>query len=199
MEAKHSNKYLKSLDVIVGSYTEQAKRTLRSFDKLPRDYFIKNASDVVWDDYMHFFQDAYHLKDWIIWDENNSVSENEVNKVLESEPELKLLQAIVTKMKHFKITRLKTRFVNINFQWKEENEVFYPEIAYEEEGYLMVDDEGYLLTEDGDKLIITSEKRKIHPKDLAEKVLLAWEDFLKQQILRGNFELIKDWDLKLRS
>ncbi len=178
------------------SYIDQAKRMFRSFKRLPDN--PSKFTDHDWDDYYHFFQDAYHLKEWIANDENNAVSNKMLNEFIEKEPEIKLLQTVVTNLKHFKITVLKTRFSNIRFEMKEEKSIPYPSIAYEEEGYLMINDKDYLLLENGGKIIISSEEKEIHPKELAVKVIEAWLDFLKQQVLEGNLKLVKDWDLKKR-
>lgn len=50
-----------------GSYEDQVNRMLRSYNKLPLCSLLiqEKCTSEIMDSYIHFFQDCYHLKDWI--------------------------------------------------------------------------------------------------------------------------------------
>ena len=182
------------------SYTDQARRVVRSFAKLPKNNYALEFSEEEGDAYYHFFQDAYHLKDWVLGDDNTNISRGKMNEFIEKNENMKLLQSIVNSIKHLRINNSNNKFSNINFIWKDSSEAEVgscPSILYEEDGYLMIDDNGFLLTEDGDKLIIGTAEKEIHPKKLAVKVLIAWNIFFKENNLTGGFEIVQDWDKHL--
>lgn len=179
------------------SYIDQAKRVVRSFAKLPKDNYPESMTEEEWDDYYHFFQDAYHLKDWIIHDEVVTIGRDEVNNFIDGNINMKLLQSVVNSLKHLKITNPKNQFPNINFEWTEKESKGHPSVVYEDQVFLLAEDGDHILLEDGDKMMIESEQKNMHPKKLAVKVLIAWNNFFKQHGLEGGFRITDTWDKHL--
>jgi len=81
------------------NYQDQAKRVIRSFNKLYRKN-VKIVDDRIIDNYYHFFQDCYHLKDWLINDKG--INKEDVNLHFNVSI-LKITQSIATFAKHFMI------------------------------------------------------------------------------------------------
>ena len=107
------------------SYIEQAKRVVRSFKKIPPPNYPNFTHDEVWDAYYHFLQDSYHLKDWILNDDaviiggDKACKNGEINAFIEGNVNMKLLQAVVTNMKHLKANHDHIAFKEINLTWSE--------------------------------------------------------------------------------
>jgi len=177
-----------------GSYTDQAKRVLRSFKKLPKNNFSKIITEKIKDNYYHFFQDAYHLKDWIVNDPKLNIKKKDVNNFIDNNKYLKILQGIANATKHLKLEDNSNKYKNINFNinkvsWREigNKATEMPVISYIEDSYLLTQEGGFLLTQSGGKLIIKSEEKEIHAKALAVNVLIAWNNFLKKYKLEGGY------------
>jgi len=89
-----------------GNYLEQTGRIVRSFNKLPKKNVSKKISEKMKDDYHHFFQDCFHLKDWIINDDELSNQiKNEVENFINTSKYLKHVADIANASKHLKLTR----------------------------------------------------------------------------------------------
>jgi hypothetical protein len=174
-------------------YTNQARRAVRSFTKLSKENYPAEFSEEDWDAYYHFFQDAYHLKDWIVNDKNTKITREEMNKFIEENGDMKLLQSIVNSTKHLVLSNPNNKYSNVDFVWNDNSKSeakSFPSILYEEDSFLLSQDGGHLLFQDGSKIIIKKEEKEIHPKILAVKVLIAWNNFFKERNLKGGFEII---------
>lgn len=57
------------------------------------------------DDVWFFFQNCYHLKDWIIHDDTNPISSKTVEADIERNLELKLCADLANRSKHLKLTK----------------------------------------------------------------------------------------------
>jgi len=86
-------------------YSEQLKRTIRSFNKLPREKVLKKIDPRTIDNYYHFFQDCYHLKDWIKNDGSVKKEVSDVEEYINKSSYLKIIAGIAIAAKHLKITR----------------------------------------------------------------------------------------------
>lgn len=178
------------------SYTDQARRVVRSFKKIPAPNYPNSTPDEVWDAYYHFLQDAYHLKDWILNDDavvigsNREHKRKQLNAFIEGNVNMKLLQSVVTSMKHLKADYNHIAFNEINLTWSEGGLRPSPAISYGDLDF-DVDDEGnFLLEEDGDTMKVEVATKTMHPKKLAVKVLVSWNKFFANHGLEGGFEII---------
>ncbi len=178
------------------SYTNQAERVVRSFKKIPAPNYPNSTPDEVWDTYYHFLQDAYHLKDWILNDDNVIIGgdkkhkEDQINAFIESNVNMKLLQAVVTSMKHLKADHKHIAFKEINLAWSEGGLKPSPAISYDDLVFDVDDKGNFLLEEDGDTMKVEVATKTMHPKKLAVKVLVAWNHFFKSHGLEGGFEIM---------
>lgn len=166
-----------------------AERVVRSYRRIPEPGYPNATQEDVWDAYLHFFQDAYHLKDWIVCDESVGVDPKEMNRFIDGNQNMKLLQAIVTKAKHFRADHDHIAFREINLAWDDGGLKPSPEIGYEEAGDLLTEDGDHLLTEDGEKILLEAESKRMHPRRLTVKVLIAWNQFFKEHGLEGGFQV----------
>lgn len=174
-------------------YEEMVQRILRSYKKIPEPGYPNSTRDEVWDAYLHFFSDAYHLKDWITNDDQlrPKITVEEMDKFIETFPNMKLLQTIVTKAKHLKADRSHIQFRDASVSWDDGSPRPSPAIGYEDNGFLLTEEDGYLLNENGDKIEIGGHKQEIHPRDLAIKVLFIWNKFFVDNKLKGRFSIEK--------
>lgn len=178
-------------------YTDQAKRVVRSFEKIPEPGYPNSSPDEVWDAYYHFFQDAYHLKDWVANDKGTKVDHDDVNTFIAGNVNMQLLQGVVTNMKHLRADAKHVTFKEIDLTWDDGGPKPSPEIGYDVHVF-DIDDEGkFILEEDGDSMKVEVEKKTMHPRKLAMKVLIAWNQFFKQHGLEGGFHVSGKWEESL--
>lgn len=85
------------------THVDQIKRAIRSYNKLPNGKVIKRIDPRTIDNYYHFFQDCYHLKDWIINDPTISVSKQDVENYINGSKYLKIVGGIANATKHLKL------------------------------------------------------------------------------------------------
>ena len=93
---------------ILSNWREQYDRMLRSHGRLIERAMgqVMASSDETRDMLFHFFQDAYHLKDWI---KNDSTAETgDVEKFVKAHPPLALCGDLCNGTKHYKLTSTKT-------------------------------------------------------------------------------------------
>ena len=85
----------------------QYKRMLRSFNNLPGVRPKTNVFDAgeIEDSFMHFYQDAYHLKDWLVSDIENHIT-NDQN--------LSLAADLANGTKHGKLSSTRTGDISTN-------------------------------------------------------------------------------------
>jgi hypothetical protein len=85
------------------------------YDRLLRSYFLLTtvaagrewaSTDEARDVLVHFFQDAYHLKDWIKND--RQVTTTDVEQVVNGSPSLRLCADLCNGTKHLSLTRTRT-------------------------------------------------------------------------------------------
>ncbi|MFZ2193534.1 MAG: hypothetical protein WAV31_04800 [Candidatus Moraniibacteriota bacterium] len=161
-------------------YTEQAKRVVRSYGKIPAPNYPNYTQDEVWDIYYHLFQDAYHLKDWILNDDDVKIGQDKIeknkilNEFIEKNVNMKLLQSIVTNMKHLKAERNHIKHREILLTWSEGDMGPSPAISYSISEF---------------DLNCEEDLKMIHPRRLAVKVLVSWNKFFSENKLEGNFEM----------
>lgn len=172
------------------AYIDQAKRVVRSFQRIPKPGYSDSTPDEVWDAYYHFLQDAYHLKDWIIYDESIKIGRKEVNDFIEGNVNMKLLQAVVTSMKHLKADHKHIVFKEIDLTWDDGSPKPSPEITYDDLVFDVDDKGNFLLEDDGDTMKVEVATKTMHPRKLAIKVLVAWNQFFKAHDLEGGFEIM---------
>ena len=93
---------------ILSGWQEQHERMMRSHRRLTgiAGGQIVASSDEARDALLHFFQDAYHLKDWIRNDP--SVSTSDVEDVINSTEPLQLCADLCNGTKHFRLNRART-------------------------------------------------------------------------------------------
>ena len=92
---------------MIRDYTDQVKRMLRGYNRLPeRPFLVKDdLTPEIQDNYIHFFQDCYHLKDWI----KNDTSLNKdvcdaVEKYVTDTEALTFIASIANATKHLKLS-----------------------------------------------------------------------------------------------
>jgi hypothetical protein len=169
-------------------YHEMAERIVRSYKKIPEPGYPGVTKEEVWDAYLHFFLNAYHLKDWIINDKELKINHKEMNNFIDRNENMKLLQAIVTKSKHLNADRYHIAFKEIHLSWNDGSPKSSPEIEYEDRAFFQTEDGGFLLQENGKRIELESfQKKNIHPRTLVVKVLVAWNKFFKKKKLEGGF------------
>jgi|GEM_PF-2568921 len=168
------------------NYTEQARRIVRSFEKFPKENYPDVFSEDDWDAYYFFFQNAFHLKDWIINDPGNKIGSTEMNKFIDESTSLKILQSFVNGIKHFKIKERWNKYTQIDFVFDE-----FPKIQYGRKDFICLESGEKLLTESGDAVRLeSSDEGKIHPKRLAVDILIEWNKFFKKNDFKGYFEIV---------
>lgn len=170
----------------MSNYTEQTRRIVRLFEKLPKENYSENFSEYDWDVYYCFFLNAFHLKDWIVNDSGNNVTNKDVNKFIEKSSPLKVLQSVVNGIKHCKIKGEHNKYNKIDFVFDE-----LPKVQYKRNDYICSEDGERLLLESGDPILSeSSEEGEIHPKGLAVNVLIEWNKFFKENDLKGYFKIM---------
>ena len=186
-------------------YTNQAKRVVRSFARIPAPNYPNSSSDDVWDAYYHFLQDVYHLKDWIINDDAVKIGLNKdekkkiLNNFIEGDINMKLLQAVVTNMKHLKADANHIAFKEISLSWQNNGGLKpSPEITYDDLVFEVDNNGNFVLEDDGNNMKVEIKKKSIHPKKLGIKILIAWNVFFKNFKLEGGFQIIDSWDKYLK-
>ena len=159
-----------------GNYNEQVKRVIRSFNKLPKSFLLKEVDDEIRDDFFHFFQDCYHLKDWIKNDGNLNLNiKNEVEKFINSAYYLKIVADIANATKHLTLTEKPRIDSNIDLS----NVVVYSGYPKKKEAVMLTID-----------MIVGNKSKAIEGTLLALKSLEEWNIFLDKFKL-GHFAFKK--------
>ncbi|MCA9366916.1 hypothetical protein KC887_01465 [Candidatus Kaiserbacteria bacterium] len=161
-------------------YKDQIELVVRSYNKIPLPNYPDSEQIDVWDAYRHFFQDVYHLKDWILNDDNLSIEKKALEDFFEGSKEMKLLQSLVTGFKHYKVSDKHMSYKKFYLSWEDYGGLKpSPEIMYYEDKD-SVDSDGV-----------------VHPRVLAAKVLREWNTFFANSKLEGNFDINdNDWGLE---
>jgi len=168
-------------------YEDMAKRVVRSYEKIPEPGHPNYTQEDVWDAYLTFFLFAYHLKDWIVDDDELNITRKEMNIFIEGNSNMKLLQVIVTQAKHLKAVHDHIKYQDVHLSWDDGSPRPSPAIGFQERAFLLTENGGCLLTEDGEKIMLDSPKQEIHPHRLALKVLVTWNKFFIEKKLIGGF------------
>lgn len=171
-------------------YQEMAERIVRDYKRIPEPGYPNATQEEVWDYYLHFFSDAYHLKDWIVNDSELKIDNKEMNKFINENENLKLLQTIVTQFKHLKADHGHIAFA-INLLWDDGSPKPSPGIGYKERSFLTTQAGDYLVTGNGDRIAIERAGKNMHPRSLALMVLVAWNKFFQEKGLEGGFSTEK--------
>lgn len=164
-----------------------AELVVRDFKRIPKPGYPNSSKEDVWDAYLHFFLDAYHLKDYIQNDTTLGISKSEINSFIDKNKDMKLLQSIVTGFKHLDADSDHISYDIRGLKWDDGSPKPSPEIDYEERNFILTEDGKYLLREDGKKIRLESDIEKMHPRDLAIKVLASWNKFFKEKGLDIGF------------
>ncbi len=171
-------------------YLEKVEQVVRSFKRIPPPGYPESTKDDVWDFYRYFLQDAYHLKDWIVYDDSLGVSKKEMDAFIEGNIYMKLLQSVVTGIKHLKANHKQIVFPNLVLTWVDEGGSEPSPAVSCGDLVLGIDEEGYfLLEEDSSTTRVEKQTKTVHPRVLSVKVLEAWNQFLKNHGLDGHFGL----------
>lgn len=168
-------------------YHKMAELVVRDYQRIPKPGYPNSSKEDVWDTYLHFFLVAYHLKDYIENDETLGIGKAEVNNFFKNNQDMKLLQALVTGFKHLKADNKHISYDIRSLAWDDGSPKPSPEIGYEEKSFLLTENGKYLLCEDGEKIRLESDIKKVHPRELAIKVLIAWNKFFKKKDLNVGF------------
>jgi len=89
-----------------GTYLDQTKRIVRSFNRLSKQNILERITDKIKDDNYHFFQDCFHLKDWIKNDSDlPQIMRDEVENFVERSRFLKHVADIANATKHLQLTK----------------------------------------------------------------------------------------------
>ncbi len=162
-------------------YHKMAELVVRDYKRIPKPGYPNSSKEEVWDNYLHFFLDAYHLKDYIKNDKTLGVSNAGINNFVGNNNDMKLLQALVTDFKHLKADHKHISYDIKGLAWDDGSPKPSPEIGYKERSFLLAEDRKYLLCEDGGKMQLESDSKKVHPRTLAIRVLAAWNKFFKEK------------------
>ena len=169
------------------AYHKMAELVVRDFKRIPKPGYPNSSREDVWDAYLHFFLDAYHLKDYIQNDTTLGVSKAEINSFIDNNKDMKLLQSIVTGFKHLNADANHISYDIKGLEWDDGSPRPSPEIGYEERNFILTESGKNLLSEDGKKIRLESYVERIHPRDLAVKVLASWNKFFKEKGLEIGF------------
>jgi len=164
-----------------------AELVVRDYERIPKPGYPNSSKEDVWDAYLHFFLVAYHLKDYLTNDETLGVEKAEVNNFIEKNEDMKLLQAIVTGFKHLNADHDHIGYDIKTLAWDDAGPKPSPAIGFEERSFLLTEDGKYLICQDGKKIRLESDTKVIHPRNLAIKVLAAWNKFFKAKGLDVGF------------
>lgn len=148
-------------------FTEQFKRMerwhkrLKSIcDKVPAGFGTFEELD----DVMAFFQNCYHLKDWVKNDNNSGISSAEVENFVNSSEFLKICGDLCNGFKHLKISNPKVDSdTNIN------RHIYLPPGGHVSDPIVKRE------------FIITSAEKKYEALDLADKCIAEWHGFFNNQ------------------
>lgn len=177
------------------SYNEKAQKVMRNYERLLslKPGHPTATKEEVWDAYEDFFQDAYHLKDWIKNDETLKIEGAKVEAFIEAHEEMKLLQTVATTSKHLRADNDQIIFKDIVLAWDDGTPRGSPELGYAERGFLLTKDgSSLLINEHGDKLSLGTKPQSTHPWILTMKVLALWNQFFKDNGLAGGFKIVDD-------
>lgn len=148
-------------------YIEQLKRVKRWHKRLEEIYLGREHSrdtDYYQDVLYSFFQNCFHLKDWLIT--SRVINGNVINTFINSEDSLKICRDICNGSKHFKITNPSIdpniKIKNRNFSLSIGNQPTQIKIIY----------------------WIEASGSSYHAFDIATHCLVLWEKFLKQYGLK---------------
>lgn len=160
---------------MIGHYEDQYKRMLRSFEKITG---VNHPQDPNYrDDVIHFFQDCYHLKDWIKNDEIIKVKykklPEKVEKFVLSSEIMGIVADIANASKHLelddnKMRKPKTGDKNIDFSVP----------VYGQYGNVPVVGEG---------LLIRWNHRSSYVGEIASRAINEWKGFLDENKLNELF------------
>ena len=93
-----------------GSYEDQYRRTRLQLERCKVNYSVDGHPKLPFTmdketvfstvmDFMHLFQDIFHLRDWLINDPDVSISRNEMNQFFKKSPNMLLLQSVANATK----------------------------------------------------------------------------------------------------
>jgi len=174
-------------DISIHPYHKMAELVVRDFKSIPMPGYPNSSRDDVWDAYLHFFLDAYHLKDYIQHDKTLGISNSEINSFIDNNKDMKLLQSLVTEFKHLTADDDNISYDIKGLEWDDGSPKPSPEIDYEKRSFLLAEDGKYLLCENGKKIRLETDTEKMHTRDLAVNVLAAWNAFFKEKDLGIGF------------
>jgi hypothetical protein len=103
------------MTILVG-WQEQYGRMMRSHERLSdfAEGRVSASSDDARDALFHFFQDAYHLRDWIKNDP--TVIKSDVEKWIDNTDSLRLCADLCNGTKHLRLTSAKTKDLSTSFE-----------------------------------------------------------------------------------
>ena len=84
------------------SWRAQYERFVRSYNRINQPYMSSVAYD---DDLQHYFQDCWHLKDWIQNDSGSDVCEKQIEKEVAAHKALRIVGDLAISAKHLHRTR----------------------------------------------------------------------------------------------
>lgn len=164
-----------------------AELIVRNYKRIPIPGYPNSSREDVWDAYLHFFLTVYHLKDYIVNEKTLNIKAKEINEFIENNDDMKLLQAIVTGFKHLNANHDHIAYDIKSLGWNSGGPKPSPQIGYEERNFLLSENGENLLLEDGSKIQLESDINNVHPRELAIRVLAAWNRFFKENSLDIGF------------
>jgi hypothetical protein len=102
---------------ILTGWREQYGRMRRSYDRLIAEAQgeLSASSDHARDSLFHFFQDAYHLKDWLKNDPTVTIPAQTIEDAITDSDVLSLCADLCNGTKHFRLTTTKTSDLGTGF------------------------------------------------------------------------------------
>ncbi len=153
-------------------YKNQLDRLKRSREKL-NDYSVNQSEykDALWS----FFQNAYHLKDWIKNDERISLKNNIENYINESKY-IKIAAALANRSKHLKLTSERGHNSDCN---KESVTIFLNTLSLDNEVNKLMPKPKVIYY----YLIENDNNESFNHIDLADNIINEWTELIEKYIL----------------
>jgi hypothetical protein len=166
------HKNLKMINEELG-YKDQLERLKRAREKL-NDY---NVNQIIYKDNLwSFFQNAYHLKDWLKNDSNFTLSNKSIEDFITDSKFVKIAADLANRSKHLKLTNERGHNSDCN---KESVTIFVNTVSFDNEVNKLMPKPKVIYY----YLIENDNNESFNHIDLADNIINEWTELIEKYIL----------------
>jgi hypothetical protein len=154
-------------------YKDQFERLKRAREKL-NDYTVNQL--IYKDNLWSFFQNAYHLKDWIKNDSKINLHKNFIEDFVTNSRFVKIAADLTNRSKHLKLTNERGHNSDCN---KESVTIFLNTLSLDNEANKLIPKPTAIYY----YLIENDNNESFNHIDLADTIINEWTEFIEQHIL----------------